>query len=112
MGNCFGGNDKSNTTQLKPVETTKPNTSQEKQNSGKKEVKVVFLGSGETGKSTMFRQIRYILGQQFNSDEMKSCREAIFENILLTTREAIKAILKLEKENPFEKEQNKVTILT
>lgn len=98
--------DENPTKNMKPVPV---NTDTKKDNSSKKEVKVVFLGSGETGKSTMFRQIRYILGQQFSSDEVKACREAIFENILLTTREAIKTILKMEKENPFEKEESKVS---
>jgi len=52
----------------------------------------------------MFRQIRFILGQQFTSDEVRSCRDAIFENILVTTREAVKTVLKLEKS--FEKEES------
>lgn len=95
----------------KPVQTSEPtkkNPTDKKEKTTLKEVKVVFLGAGETGKSTMSRQIRYILGKQFSQDEMMACREPIFENILLTTRGAIREIIKMEKENFFENEKSKV----
>jgi guanine nucleotide-binding protein G(i) subunit alpha len=97
MGNCLGGGNtapqggnKSVVVDDKKTTVTTPTGPKQK------EVKVVFLGSGETGKSTMFRQIRFLLGQSFSVDEVKACKLAIYENILTATRDGVKAMLKMK----------------
>ncbi|XP_062251771.1 guanine nucleotide-binding protein subunit alpha-11-like [Platichthys flesus] len=53
-----------------------------------KEVKVLLLGTGESGKTTFIRQMRIIHGRGFSEEERKTFAKCIFQNIFL----AIKAM--------------------
>ncbi|XP_037106520.1 guanine nucleotide-binding protein subunit alpha-11-like [Syngnathus acus] len=54
----------------------------------RREVKVLLLGTGESGKTTFIRQMRIIHGRGFSEEERKGFAECIFQNIFT----AIKAM--------------------
>lgn len=48
----------------------------------KKEVKLLLLGAGESGKSTFLKQMRIIHGTSFSDDVLIEFREVIFSNVV------------------------------
>ncbi|KAM4628987.1 guanine nucleotide-binding protein subunit alpha-14-like [Polymixia lowei] len=54
----------------------------------RKEIKVLLLGTGESGKTTFIRQMRIIHGRGFSEEERKAFAKCIFQNIFT----AIKAM--------------------
>ncbi|KAL9551676.1 hypothetical protein MBANPS3_004151 [Mucor bainieri] len=54
-----------------------------------KEVKLLLLGAGESGKSTLLKQMQIIHGGGFSKEERLSYREIIYSNVI----ESMKAIL-------------------
>lgn len=48
----------------------------------RRQVKVLLLGAGESGKSTFLKQMRIIHGQDFDSDALNEFRPIIYGNIL------------------------------
>ncbi|KAF6721415.1 Guanine nucleotide-binding protein subunit alpha-15 [Oryzias melastigma] len=54
----------------------------------KREIKILLLGTGESGKTTFIRQMRIIHGRGFSEEERKAFAKCIFQNIFT----AIKAM--------------------
>ncbi|XP_041861329.1 guanine nucleotide-binding protein subunit alpha-11-like [Melanotaenia boesemani] len=54
----------------------------------RKEIKILLLGTGESGKTTFIRQMRIIHGRGFSDEERKAFSKCIFQNIFT----AIKAM--------------------
>lgn len=48
----------------------------------KKKIKLLLLGTGESGKSTVFKQMKVIYGKQFSSQERKQNLPTIYANII------------------------------
>ena len=48
----------------------------------RRQVKVLLLGAGESGKSTFLKQMRIIHGQDFDNDALNEFRPIIYGNIL------------------------------
>lgn len=48
----------------------------------RRQVKVLLLGAGESGKSTFLKQMRIIHGQDFDSEALNEFRPIIYANIL------------------------------
>ncbi|XP_072167749.1 guanine nucleotide-binding protein subunit alpha-13-like [Diadema setosum] len=48
----------------------------------KKEIKVLLLGAGESGKSTFLKQMKIIHGQKFTEDEVNEYRRIIYGNVI------------------------------
>lgn len=48
----------------------------------RRQVKVLLLGAGESGKSTFLKQMRIIHGQDFDSDALNEFRPIIYGNVL------------------------------
>lgn len=49
-------------------------------------VKLLLLGAGESGKSTIFKQMKVIYGKNFTSEERKMMLPTIYSNILVATK--------------------------
>lgn len=68
-----------------------------------KEAKLLLLGSGESGKSTVFKQIKKHHGNGYTQEELKNAKNSIYANILHTLRalgdQCIKANLDLDPGN-------------
>lgn len=48
-----------------------------------KQVKILLLGAGESGKSTILKQMRIIYSEGFHLDERKEIRQVIFSNMIV-----------------------------
>mmetsp|Transcript_14159 Transcript_14159/g.14789 ORF Transcript_14159/g.14789 Transcript_14159/m.14789 type:complete len:356 (+) Transcript_14159:52-1119(+) len=48
----------------------------------KKKIKLLLLGAGESGKSTVFKQMKVIYGKQYTDDERRQSRPTIYSNVI------------------------------
>ena len=48
-----------------------------------RQVKILLLGAGESGKSTILKQMRIIYSEGFRVDERKEVRQVIFSNMIV-----------------------------
>lgn len=71
-----------------------------------KEIKVLLLGAGESGKSTIFKQMRIIHDRGYTNEELKDFRFIVFTNIIRSIKNLIEATQTLGIE--IEEEENKV----
>ncbi|KAF2452936.1 G-protein alpha subunit [Lineolata rhizophorae] len=69
-----------------------------------KEVKLLLLGAGESGKSTVLKQMRLIHAGGFNKSERKQWRVVIFNNLVNAFQILMSAMQ--EQETEFEDEDN------
>ncbi|KAG2206821.1 hypothetical protein INT47_007577 [Mucor saturninus] len=60
------------------------------------QVKLLLLGSGESGKSTLLKQMRIIHDSGFPQDERLSYREIIFSNLIESMKNIVNAMHKLK----------------
>ena len=93
MGNCFGS--------TRDKERKKRNKEINKQlavekNMLKNEVKLLLLGAGESGKSTILKQMRLIHDSGYTEEERESYREVIFSNTLQSIKVICEAMERLE----------------
>lgn len=58
-------------------------------------IKILLLGSGESGKSTFLKQMRIINGTSFELQELKAFRQVVYENIVRGMKVLIDARSKL-----------------
>uniref|UniRef100_A0A8C7Y2Z5 Guanine nucleotide binding protein (G protein), alpha 15 (Gq class), tandem duplicate 3 n=1 Tax=Oryzias sinensis TaxID=183150 RepID=A0A8C7Y2Z5_9TELE len=68
----------------------------------KREIKILLLGTGESGKTTFIRQMRIIHGRGFSEDERKAFAKCIFQNIFTAVKAMTGAMtmLKIPYANP------------
>eukprot|EP00118_Oscarella_pearsei_P026589 m.310132 g.310132 ORF g.310132 m.310132 type:complete len:358 (+) comp49766_c0_seq1:130-1203(+) len=57
-----------------------------------KEIKLLLLGAGESGKTTIRRQIKLLLGTGFSSDERIESRPIVYSNTIQSLTAVIKAM--------------------
>lgn len=77
-------------------------------NSGKKtkdakEVRILLLGSGESGKSTIIKQMKIIHQNGYSKEELLAFRPAIFKNIEQALQQVITAVEVLQLESILDK---------
>jgi len=63
-------------------------------------IKLLLLGPGESGKSTVLKQIRLWNGQEFGSDEIAVAKRAIYRNIFDGCLSLAKCAKKLSRTDP------------
>ena len=49
-------------------------------------VKLLLLGAGESGKSTIFKQMKVIYGKQYTDDERRQARPTIYSNVIASIK--------------------------
>ncbi|CEP18607.1 hypothetical protein [Parasitella parasitica] len=64
----------------------------------KKEVKLLLLGAGESGKSTVLKQMRLIHASGFKASEREGFRIVVFSNLFSTIQTLLEALQVLELE--------------
>ncbi|KAL7750982.1 guanine nucleotide-binding protein subunit alpha [Sorochytrium milnesiophthora] len=76
------------------------------------EVKLLLLGAGESGKSTVFKQMQLIYGSGYSDADRVAVRSVIFSNIAAGMRTIIEAVMSdangslLPREKVFDIEEN------
>ncbi|KAL0491215.1 guanine nucleotide-binding protein G(i) subunit alpha [Acrasis kona] len=65
-------------------------------NEYKKTIKLLLLGAGESGKSTIFKQMKIINTAPFDNNELANYKHIIFRNVLDSIRELISNMSKLD----------------
>eukprot|EP00924_Labyrinthula_sp_SR-Ha-C_P010591 snap_masked-scaffold_61-processed-gene-0.48-mRNA-1 protein AED:0.21 eAED:0.30 QI:0/-1/0/1/-1/1/1/0/428 len=88
MGNCFGGTSEQD---KKNAEITKNLKNAYEQEQGK--IKILLLGTGESGKSTLFKQMKllYTEDKRFSPEEKNTFTRAIYTNIITDIKTLLKA---------------------
>ena len=86
----------------------------------RREIKLLLLGTGESGKSTFIKQMRIINGAGYSEADRVELRHLVYQNILTSMQAMIKAAKTLEvqiinsstenKEHPLEQDGNDGTI--
>ncbi|KAF7667093.1 hypothetical protein LDENG_00076420 [Lucifuga dentata] len=68
----------------------------------RKEIKILLLGTGESGKTTFIRQMRIIHGRGFSEEERKAFAKCIFQNIFTAMKAMTTAMttLRIPYSNP------------
>jgi GTPase SAR1 family protein len=69
-----------------------------------KEVKILLLGPGDSGKSTLFKQIKIIHNNGYNQDELFQYKNSIYANIITAIKVLTESIIKQNK--PFDNVEN------
>ena len=71
-----------------------------------RQVKILLLGAGESGKSTILKQMRIIYSEGFRLDERKEVRQVIFSNMIVAFKIIAEEMRELGLE--YEKEKSRV----
>ncbi|KAM7314662.1 guanine nucleotide-binding protein G(q) subunit alpha isoform X2 [Ixodes scapularis] len=68
----------------------------------RRELKLLLLGTGESGKSTFIKQMRIIHGHGYNEEDKKGFIKLVYQNIFMAMQSMIKAMdmLKIQYTNP------------
>ncbi|GAA5971123.1 hypothetical protein JCM11641_004152 [Rhodosporidiobolus odoratus] len=66
----------------------------------KKEIKLLFLGAGESGKSTILKQFKLAYGTPYTTEQREEYREVIYDNALRSMQVVIDAFDMLEIDVP------------
>ena len=100
MGNCFGGGSDPGTSTNKAANTDLKNRQKEMS----REIKLLLLGSGESGKSTVFKQVKILYNEGYTQDDILLYKASIYANIITT----IKALAEscVNDGIPFENPEN------
>jgi len=62
------------------------------------EIKILLLGAGESGKSTIVKQMRILFDQGFTEDDRQTYKEIISSNIILSMRSLVMGLQELSIE--------------
>ncbi|XP_013772219.1 guanine nucleotide-binding protein G(q) subunit alpha-like isoform X1 [Limulus polyphemus] len=58
----------------------------------RRELKLLLLGTGESGKSTFIKQMRIIHGQGYSDEDKKSYIKLVYQNIIMAMQSMVKAM--------------------
>lgn len=85
---CFGGGDSDRKTRSRQIERLL----QKDTNNSKREFKLLLLGTGESGKSTVIKQMRILYGKGFGEEDRKEFTILVYRNILRSMRAMLDAM--------------------
>eukprot|EP01135_Chromosphaera_perkinsii_P004181 Nk52_evm88s270 gene=Nk52_evmTU88s270 len=88
MGICQSAEEKALAEQNKDIEKQLKKDRQE----ANRTVKLLLLGAGDCGKSTLVKQMKIIHGDGYQQNELNSFKRLIFDNILSSMRNVIQAM--------------------
>ncbi|XP_026883050.2 guanine nucleotide-binding protein subunit alpha-14 [Electrophorus electricus] len=73
----------------------------------RRELKLLLLGTGESGKSTFIKQMRIIHGSGYTEEDRKTFTKLVYQNIITAMQSMIRAtdILKISLSNPENQDQ-------
>ena len=74
----------------------------------RKELKLLLLGTGESGKSTFIKQMRIIHGSGYSEEDKRSHIKLVFQNIYMAMNSMIRAMEALRI--PYKLERNEVCL--
>ncbi|KEP52144.1 guanine nucleotide-binding protein alpha-2 subunit [Rhizoctonia solani 123E] len=93
MGNCLSNNGDPEATKVhNEVEKDLKVLAKKRQT----EIKVLLLGSGDSGKSTVLKQMRVIHNDKFTPQEIESYRQLVFNNIIRGAVMLVDALLAMQ----------------
>jgi guanine nucleotide-binding protein G(q) subunit alpha len=72
----------------------------------RKELKLLLLGTGESGKSTFIKQMRIIHGSGYSDEDKRTFIKLVYQNIYMAMNSMIRAMEALKI--PYRNEQNEV----
>jgi GTPase SAR1 family protein len=76
----------------------------------RRELKLLLLGTGESGKSTFIKQMRIIHGAGYSDDDKRSFIKLVYQNIFMAMNSMIRAMesLKIPYRDPSNEENSKL----
>ncbi|EEY14416.1 hypothetical protein ACHAP9_001280 [Verticillium nonalfalfae] len=97
---CFGSREKDNSGAARTRELDRVIRQDEKRMA--KEVKLLLLGAGESGKSTVLKQMKLIYAQGFSKNEKLEWKPVVFNNVVQSFRLIFEAMKEIDVsfENP------------
>jgi GTPase SAR1 family protein len=75
-----------------------------KDKNSQKEIKLLLLGPGESGKSTVFKQVKMLYDEGYSQDDMLSYKSIIYANVIATIRALAESCIK--NNIPFQNPDN------
>ena len=106
MGNC-GSSDIQRAESRISAQITEEMAAARKMENSK--IKLLLLGAGESGKSTIFKQMRVLYGAPLSTDEMRETSEVIHSNLIISMQALIQASIEMGNDSKF-LEENKADI--
>lgn len=98
MGACLSSSSVEDTSKMEKSSAAIDRQLEEDARRLKKECKILLLGSGESGKTTIVKQMKIIHQNGYSHDERVVFRSTIFKNILDGSKALCEAMEKLEVE--------------
>jgi guanine nucleotide-binding protein G(q) subunit alpha len=74
----------------------------------RRELKLLLLGTGESGKSTFIKQMKIIHGSGYSDDDKRAFIKLVFQNIYMAMNSMIRAMESLKI--PYNSETNEVKL--
>jgi len=76
------------------------------QNRDRRIIKLLFLGAGGSGKSTLFKQLRYIYGDGLKEDQRKGYTQCVHNNIVVGIKTLLEGNLEMVEDDEFESKEH------
>jgi guanine nucleotide-binding protein G(i) subunit alpha len=99
MGCCSGGGDGAGAEDLDPDEKRRnellARAANKKEEEQKQIIKMLLLGAGESGKSTIFKQMKVNFGPSYSEKERKEYVGIVYGNVILSMKAMMEAFEKL-----------------
>lgn len=92
MGSCFSKADLSNE---RKIHVEIENQIKQEKEVMKKQVKILLLGAGESGKSTIVKQMKLIHGQGYSTEEKEHYKTVVWSNTVQSIKALIEGMKKL-----------------